>query len=74
MEFEAGQVVGGLIGLGLVIKGLAEWAVKRNGPNHQQPTCAKCNLSATFEEECERHRQEVMLALREIVTILRERK
>ena len=71
METIDGQVVGGLIGLGLIVKGFAEWAVRRNcSKTHDMP----CNVTPSYLEECEKHRQNVLMKLTEIIVMLRERK
>ena len=74
MEVLDSQVIGGLIGLGLVVKGMAEWLARRNGKGTPPLTCTKCNTSPEFEAESKERWQECMLILTEIRAILRERK
>jgi len=74
MEFMDSQIVGGIIGLGLVVKGFAEIMVKRNGKSDPRVMCTKCNVSESFEGDSKRHWQDCRVLLTEILAILHERK
>lgn len=75
MEIVDSQIVGALIGLGLVAKGIAEVVVRRKSKGDIPPLlCQKCNVPENFDRDYTAHKQRVMLALTEILAILHERK
>jgi hypothetical protein len=86
-DLDSNQIIGGLIGLGLVVKGVAEWIVRRpSGPNTKLTVLERGCLygdeaHAKLEKLVRQSHDECLSALAKlsnnqtrIITILEERK
>jgi len=79
MTLDSNQIIGGLIGLGLVAKGIAEWWLRAKGVNGSKPAvergcllgdAAHDELKHLITEQCRDNNNKLI----EVLAILRERK
>lgn len=73
MTLESNQIIGGLIGLGLVVKGIAEWWAKNRAPK-SEGIVRGCLYGDSAHDDLKALLQLVLQNQIRILTILSERK